>query len=361
MTRVKYVSSSFSEEKFRETGSFVAVVMNFNKRGLVTRAVESAFAQDWPCYEILALDDASTDGSDGEMVAGVKAAIAANPRKAVRVTAVVNDKNLTILGQWRQALVLSDGEWFGMFAGDDEAFPCRIRAAAKIAAEEPNAAGICTNYCEGASPDMRWPRIRQVKRASEVSWPGAETMLGCTAFWRRRLLALDLPDGNMDDFMLTWISHISKAGDLVWAMDISTVRYLLGTGVTTVDRAGVDESGRSLRALYGRYRAIQRRGRRFGRNVWETIREYDERYGSDAAVSRQVRGYYLASWTEGGGWFERARSIWTMLVTDGKNDYGGDRRKLVRKAVRRFVAKFLGPLSFVPLLWISSGVEVDGK
>ena len=126
-----YTAEGFSEERFRECGAMVAVVMNYDKRGLVGRAVESAFAQDWPCYEILAVDDASTDGSCDEMLGSVRRCVEANPAKAVRARVVVNDVNVGVLGQWRRVVALSGGRWFGMFGADDEAMPCRMRKAAE--------------------------------------------------------------------------------------------------------------------------------------------------------------------------------------------------------------------------------------
>lgn len=350
MTLLDYRSQSFDESRWRESGAFAAVVMNFNKRGLVARAVESTFAQDWPCYEILALDDASTDGGDDEMLAAVRACIAANPSKPLRVVACVNERNAGILGQWRRAVSISDAEWFGMFAADDEALSGRIRVAAATVAKFPGAAAVCTNYIEPPGDAMRWPGGLRVKRRGDLAWGRDRTVAGCTAFWRRRLLELDLPDGNMDDFVLTWLAVIAKCGDIVWNMDEATVRYSPHTGVTTMDRRDIDESSTSLTALYAKYKAIRRRGRRFGRNVWDAIKSFDDRYGTDSAVSRQVRGHWLASWTESGGWFERLRAMWIVAFVDRRNDYGGCRGEIVRKTFRRFAANILGPVSFIPAL-----------
>ena len=163
--------------------------MNSNKRGLVGRAVESAFAQDWPCYEILALDDASTDGSDAEMLATVRAHIDVNSCKPLRVVACVNERNAGILGQWRLAVSISDAEWFGMFAADDEALHRRIRVAAATIGRFPEAVAVCTNYIEPPGATMRWLGGLRVKRRGELAWGRNRTVVGCTAFWRRRLAA----------------------------------------------------------------------------------------------------------------------------------------------------------------------------
>ena len=41
MTALRYTADSFSEEKFCNCGKMVAVVMNYNKKGMIGRAVEA--------------------------------------------------------------------------------------------------------------------------------------------------------------------------------------------------------------------------------------------------------------------------------------------------------------------------------
>ena len=249
MTVYRHIADSFSQEKFAAAGAMVAVVMNYNKRGMVSRAVESAFAQDWPCYEILALDDASSDGSGQEMLEAVKREVAARPDMAVKVTVAINESNLTILGQWRQAIELSSGDWFGLFAADDVSLPDRMRISNRTIGDYPMAAGICTNFTRSENGKLNCAPGVYVKVAESPLWPDQETMRGCTAFWHRRLLSQDIPDGNMDDFILTWICAITKAGDLVWNMDETTVVYSTDTGVTTEDRKGVDDNDLGVGAI----------------------------------------------------------------------------------------------------------------
>lgn len=337
MIAFEYTSESFSEVRFRENGALVAVVLNYNKAGLIRAAVRSALEQDWPCYEVLAMDDKSTDGSDAEMLEAVKSWTAANPKKALRVRVVVNETNLTTLGQWREAVRFSDGAWFGMFCGDDIALPERMRVAAELIAAHPQAAGICTNYYRGKTQELVHPI--SVSR---------EAIFGCSAFWARRVLEADLPRGTLDDWTLSWIARIIKAGELVFAMDRATVRYSFGTGVTTELTEGVP-------TLVGKYLAILARGRRFGRNVWDLIRDFDANYGTDARLSREIRGWWVLSATEGGGWWKRIGALWTIFVVDWGNDYGGKRREIVTKAVGRFVTRFLGRWSFA-LTWKLRGM-----
>ena len=352
MILYRHKSRAFSEEAFRASGAMVAVVLNFNKSGTIARAVESAFGQQWPCYEILAMDDASTDGSDVEMLEAVIQCVSANSGKALRVTVVRNAKNLTTLGQWRQAATLSDGAWFGMFCGDDVSLPDRMSVAAGLIAANAEAAGVCTNFTDIGSSKMHKQKGFFIKTVRDYAWPScADTIMGCTAFWRRDVLELDLPEGTMDDFVLTWTAVISRKGSLVWDFNRSTVRYGVGGGVTTIDTYGTDGDA-SFAGLCRKYTAIKKRGRRFGRKVWDGIKRFDDRYGTDRIVSAQVRGHWIASWTEGGGWFERLKAVWTMFVIDRRNNYGGCRGELAKKTAGRFIVRFFGKAGFAAAYWL---------
>lgn len=328
MIQFEYTAKNFSEALFRANGALVAVVLNYNKKGMIGRAVRSALDQEYPCYEVLALDDASSDGSDKEMLEAVKTWTETHPQKALRVRVVRNEANLTTLGQWREAVRLSNGEWFGMFCGDDVALGNRLKVAAVLIAAHPRAAALCTNYYRGDTSELVHPYS-----------PSRDAILGCTAFWSRRVLEADLPRGTMDDFMLTWFARILNSGEFVFAMDQATVHYSFGTGVTT-------ELAEGAITLREKYRAVIARGRRFGYNVWEAIRAFDAAYGKDPRLTREIRGWWVLSATEGGGWFSRLKAVLTMLVVDRHNDYGGKRREIVTKCLGRFVTRFFGRWSF---------------
>lgn len=357
MILFEYTASSFSQVEFEKNGSFVAVVLNYNKAGLIGKAAKSAFSQDWPCYEILAMDDSSTDGSDVEMLNMVKECVGEFPDKALKVTVVRNEVNLSTLGQWRQAVKLSSGKWFGMFCGDDESTTDRLSVADELIQSHPDAIAVCTNFNDSGSSSPHYPPGFFVKTTGDYGWNVPHSIMGCTAFWRRDVLELDLPDGTMDDFILTWLAIISKKGSLVWNFNRSTVSYGVGTGVTTVDRCGVADNDDSILGLYGKYKAVLRRGRRFGRNVWGKIKQFDDKFGSDKTISRQVRGYWISSLSEGGGWVDRLKALLMMLVVDTGNDYGGLRPQLVKKVAGRFVTRFFGAASFVGCYCVAAKIE----
>ena len=348
----QYIAHSFSEKNFDACGKMVAVVMNYNKRGMISAAVKSAFEQDYPCYEILAMDDASCDGSDEEMIDSVKKCISDHPKKALKVTVIVNERNMTTLGQWRQAIMSSNGEWFGMFGGDDVSFSDRMRTTSDIITKHPRAVAVCTNFTNGMeSTEPHYERNVKVCDSGDVrSWQEYSTIYGCAAFWRRSVLELDIPMGIMDDFILTWIAAIAHAGTFVWDCEKVTVRYSIGTGVTTEDRSRVDNDIEGIGSHWNLYYAIKRRGCRFGQRVWDEIKKYDDTYGSNRDLSNIVRGYWIASMSEG-GWWSRAKSL-MMMVFDCKNDYGGYRKSLMRKVISRMITKVLGPVTWVPIYYL---------
>ena len=355
MIALKYVSPSFSEELFAENGKMVAVVLNFNKAGMTRDAVKSAFAQDYPCYEILVMDDASEDGSEKEMIEAAKDFIAEYGNKAIKVTATVNETNRTTLGQWKEAVKISDGVWFGMFCGDDVSFPERMKTVSEEISRHPGAAGICTNYTVNSAGELAHEPDDEAFDANSLDWENrAGTIYGCTAFWHRKVLSRDLPDGIMDDFVLTWIAAISNAGELVWKMSVPTVAYSASSGVTTSYRQDVDKTSASLLHFWKKYYAAKEHGKRFGRKVWDSIKDFSDRYASDREMAETVKGFWIASLSEL-GWFDRLKAVWTVCAKERKNDFGGYRRRISRKVLIRFVSRFFGPFSFAPVAFLMYG------
>jgi glycosyltransferase involved in cell wall biosynthesis len=83
----------------------------FNSAGYLTEALESALVQRYDSYEILIVDDCSSDGS-----AEIAAAFAA---RDPRVRFVPNSSNLGMVPNWNRCLELARGEYIKFLFGDD--------------------------------------------------------------------------------------------------------------------------------------------------------------------------------------------------------------------------------------------------
>lgn len=98
------------------------LVLAYNQRELLDRAVASAFAQDCAPIEIILSDDGSSDGSFERMQE-----LAASYRGPHRVRARRNDGNVGIGEHYNQVIATASGELLVTAAGDDVSTPDRVR------------------------------------------------------------------------------------------------------------------------------------------------------------------------------------------------------------------------------------------
>lgn len=249
--RVSYgrIPETWDVARWRSDGAFVAVFLNYNKAKTIRRAVEATLAQDFPALEILFMDDASTDGSAETMEEIVRAY-----RGPHKVTVVRNASNAGICGQWNQVTRLSEGEWFGMFCGDDIPHVDRVASAAKVVSRYSGLLGLSTSMntfdartgkpCDYAGYPPEVVEMRGDEPPAELfarRWAS-----GCTAFWRREIFSRSLPSVALDDLFLHWRLLMTAAGrsEVVWAYDgrDKTIDYSVGAGLWSEIRAVRDPS-----------------------------------------------------------------------------------------------------------------------
>jgi len=92
----------------------------YNAEGTITRAIKSAQKQDWPNYEIIIVDDASTDTS-----AKIVKDLIKNIKHA---HLIVHPENKGPAGARNTILENAKGEFLAFFDDDDESTPDRLKA-----------------------------------------------------------------------------------------------------------------------------------------------------------------------------------------------------------------------------------------
>lgn len=98
------------------------VVPSYNYARYMEERLESIFAQTYPVYEVMVLDDASSDDS----VAVARAVAAANRRD---ITVEVNAENSgNVFAQWRKGADMASGELLWIAEADDDADPVFLAA-----------------------------------------------------------------------------------------------------------------------------------------------------------------------------------------------------------------------------------------
>jgi len=115
---------------------FSVIVPLFNKGPYIARAVGSVLAQDWPDYELLVIDDGSTDNG----VAIIKEQFS-DPR--IRIVAQANSGE----GAARnRGLAEMRGRIAALLDADDEWLPTHLRDLGEVAAEFPPAGVLATGF-----------------------------------------------------------------------------------------------------------------------------------------------------------------------------------------------------------------------
>jgi len=99
----------------------------FNAQDTISRAIESALAQDWRKKEVVIVDDCSTDNS----VEVAEAAAGADPQ----VRLLCHEMNLGPAGSRNSILANARGEFVAFFDDDDESLPGRISTQVKLLTE----------------------------------------------------------------------------------------------------------------------------------------------------------------------------------------------------------------------------------
>jgi glycosyltransferase involved in cell wall biosynthesis len=111
----------------------------FNSRETILRALRSAARQDWPTIEIVAVDDASTDGSL-KIIRDFK-------RTESRVKLISHPENLGVACARNTILENARGEFIAFFDDDDESYSNRVREQVRVLVQCEKATGSCLVAC----------------------------------------------------------------------------------------------------------------------------------------------------------------------------------------------------------------------
>lgn len=355
----EYLSPTWNKDSFESQGGIVAVVLNYNKASTIEQAVLSSLNQDFNNYEVLVMDDCSSDGSEVRMLNTVKNwceedALNRIP-KAIHIKVIFNDVNKTTLQQWKYATELSNGKWFGMFCGDDIAYKNRLSVVHDILMTFPGVIALCTNgdvkdggcLC-GDSGFHIW--------SSNMGDRPFYFMHGCSCFWHRSILEKQASAHTLDDFVLYWsaiiLASANKNLKIVWAYDKKTIAYSRSTGVTSIVNTDVAEKKFSIKDAWRKGSNIRKFGKKFGINTWNIIRAFNDKYGKDEIIREEILGYCHLGEMESGGWLDRLKTLYRVYILERSCDYGGKRSWICNMVRGLYISFFLGRFSFCCVEWI---------
>jgi len=126
-------------------------ISTWNRAHLVGRAIRSALAQTFEDFELLIVDDGSTDATP-EVLAGVNDA---------RLRRIRHERNHGVSRTRNTALGLARGEWMAFLDDDNEWTPDYLERQLALAASRPDTGVV---YCRA--------RLRNARSGAETTEPG---------------------------------------------------------------------------------------------------------------------------------------------------------------------------------------------
>jgi glycosyltransferase involved in cell wall biosynthesis len=123
------------------------VVPNYNHAAFLPACLNALLNQSVPPFEVIVIDDASTDGSG----AVIEKFAARHPS----VRFVQNDRNRGVVFNLNRGLELAQGEYVFFPAADDEVAPGLFEKSLRLLAENPAAALSCT-ISEWREGSLKW-------------------------------------------------------------------------------------------------------------------------------------------------------------------------------------------------------------
>ena len=120
------------------------VVPNYNYAHYLRERLDSVNQQTWPLYEIIVLDDGSTDGSV-EMLGRLRGGMHPEPR------IVVNERNSgSVFRQWLKGVELARGDYIWIAEADDLSSPAFVERLVRAMQSDKS---IVMGYCQSEQID----------------------------------------------------------------------------------------------------------------------------------------------------------------------------------------------------------------
>ncbi len=260
----------------------VSVVMTaYNRADYIGAAIESVLAQTFTDFELVVVDDRSTDGT-----IGVVRRYLSDPR----VRLVENERNLGDYPNRNHAATFARGEFLKYHDSDDLMYPHCLEIMVKDLRAAPSAAFALTSSREwpgGPAPMLLTPRLSFAREY--LGFGLFQVGPACALFRRQAFLDLGrFPEAGVHSDRLFWLRACAKVNVLLVAGDLFWYRVHAGqelqTDAAERDRARIDSqfwhvlddpacplspsereiAKRNVAALAAKHLLCDLRGQRFG-------------------------------------------------------------------------------------------------
>jgi glycosyltransferase involved in cell wall biosynthesis len=174
----------------------------YNHERFVEEALLSALRQDVEAYELVVVDDASTDRTRAIM----EGVLACATPPGVTIRRLYKDKNGGLIAAVNEAMALAAGQVFMLMAGDDVSMPCRLARSLRTFGDQPSVQLVYGAYIKIdevgmplASPEAeKSPQFFSYDDARLSRIYAGSSPFGAAAAYRRRLFDFFGPMGAGD-------------------------------------------------------------------------------------------------------------------------------------------------------------------
>jgi glycosyltransferase involved in cell wall biosynthesis len=108
----------------------------FNAEPYLALTIESVLAQTYTNWELIIIDDYSTDNSYNVALAYSK--------KDPRISLIKNEQNLGMMRNWNKGISMCDAEYFAKLDADDLWHPNMLEESINIMRQQPDVGMVCT-------------------------------------------------------------------------------------------------------------------------------------------------------------------------------------------------------------------------
>lgn len=123
------------------------VVPNYNYKDFIIERIDSILRQSYPIYELIVLDDCSTDGS-AQLIQEKLASI-----KDIKTRFIPNEKNSgSVFSQWQKGMNLAKGDFVWIAEADDSA-DSKFLETAMAGFNDPNHPNVIISYTDSMRMD----------------------------------------------------------------------------------------------------------------------------------------------------------------------------------------------------------------
>ena len=211
-----------------QSSSLVSIIIpTYNRAPLLKRAVQSVLRQTYTNFEIIVIDDASTDDTE-------KVVTSFNES---RVKYLKNNSNKGPAASRNKGICLAEGEFVAFLDDDDEFLPTKLEKQIKKFAVSPREVGVV--YCGilhvygKLVMYKRMPKGRIKFEASlhpqSMGWPVITGLIKRKCFEKTGLFDESLLDREDWDMLI----RMSKYYQFDYVEDILYTRYIHGYQITT--------------------------------------------------------------------------------------------------------------------------------